>query len=363
MTDDPISTGDDLRRDRGPLPQVYGSPEWHRRLSDRVLARAWHGVLLDGDDARRGNARPLSLLPGSLDEPLLLACDAGGRLRCLSNVCTHRGHLLCAAAGAKESIVCPYHGRAFDLAGRCLGMAEFDGVEGFPSRDDDLAEVPLARLGPLAFLSLDPVAAFDAWVAPLRARAEWMDLDALEPDPASIRAYEFDGHWALYCENYLEGLHIPFLHAGLMAAIDFADYRTEIFPWGTLQRATAAPGEPAFDLPQGHPDAGMRVAAWYFWLFPGTMLNLYPWGLSANFVEPLGPARTRVRFQSFVRDASLRERGAGAGLDRIEREDEAAVESVQRGMRSRFARRARYSPSQEAGVHHFHRLLARMLAE
>src|SRR5688572_32689385 len=34
-----------------------------------------------------------SLAPGSLDEPLILTRDAGGVLRLLSNVCTHRGNV------------------------------------------------------------------------------------------------------------------------------------------------------------------------------------------------------------------------------------------------------------------------------
>ena len=39
---------------------------------------------------------------------------------------------------------------------------------------------------------------------------------------------------------------------------------------------------------------GLRVAAWYGWLFPNLMLNVYPWGLSVNVVEPLSPSRTEV---------------------------------------------------------------------
>ena len=92
------------------------------------------------------------------------------------------------------------------------------------------------------------------------------------------------------------------------------------------------------------------------------MLNFYPWGLSLNLVEPLALDRTRVLFRSFVWDASKLETGAGAGLDRVEAEDEAIVQSVQRGVRSRLYRRGRYSPTREQGVHHFHRLLGEFLA-
>ena len=41
-------------------------------------------------------------------------------------------------------------------------------------------------------------------------------------DPSRSRDYTVEAHWALYVENYLEGLHIPFVHPGLMQALDLA---------------------------------------------------------------------------------------------------------------------------------------------
>lgn len=120
-------------------------------------------------------------------------------------------------------------------------------------------------------------------------------------------------------------------------------------------------GEPSFRLPASHPDQGRAIAAYYWWLFPTTMFNVYPWGVSVNVVVPLAVDRTRVSFLPFVWDESKREQGAGAGLDRVEREDEAIVEAVQRGICSRLYDRGRYSPAREGGVHHFHRLIAELL--
>ena len=107
---------------------------------------------------------------------------------------------------------------------------------------------------------------------------------------------------------------------------------------------------------------GSSIAAYYFFLFPNTMLNFYPWGLSLNVVVPLAVDRTRVVYRAWVSDRSRRGKGAGGALDRVELEDEAIVEQVQKGVRSRLYDRGRYSPARETGVHHFHRLLAGMLA-
>jgi choline monooxygenase len=106
-------------------------------------------------------------------------------------------------------------------------------------------------------------------------------------------------------------------------------------------------------------DHGKKVAAYYYWVFPNTMFNFYPWGVSVNLVQPLGPDRTRVSFRTYVHDASRLDRGAGSGLDKVELEDEEVVEGVHKGIRSRFYKAGRFSPTREQGVHHFHSLLAK----
>lgn len=132
-------------------------------------------------------------------------------------------------------------------------------------------------------------------------------------------------------------------------------YDVRLHPHGAAQVGIAAEGEPTLELPVDHPEAGQRVFAWYQWLFPGLMLNVYPWGISLNAVQPLGPTRTRVRFRSYVWPGCVVDDLAAKRLHQTEMEDEAVVLSVQRGLSSRHYHRGRYAPSQEAGVHHFHR--------
>jgi len=344
----------DIRRATTLPAEVYSTEHWYERLRERVLARTWHYVADTGAFDGRERVLPCTLLERCLDEPLVFTRDAHGALHCLSNVCTHRGNIVAVEAGAAQGLRCRYHGRRFALDGRFVSMPEFEGVESFPSPADDLPRVPMERLDRFAFASAAPAMAFDEVVAPVRERAQEL-LGPMQHAPERSRDYEIDASWLLYCDNYLEGFHIPFVHAGLAATVDYGSYRTETFRWGTLQIAEAKPGEDAFSG-----GAGPRVAAYYFFLFPTTMLNFYPWGLSINAVRPLGPHRTRVSFVTYVRDASRLAVGAGADLHRVEMEDEAVVEAVQRGVRSRFYRHGRYSPTRETGVHHFHRMLAEL---
>ena len=337
----------------------YASGELFERSRDAVFATSWQYAA--DAPAGPGSANPITLLPGCLGEPLLITRDAGGAEHCLSNVCTHRASLVVAEPCEAQRLRCPYHGRSFGLDGRFLAMPEFEAAENFPRAQESLPELALAALGPLRFTSIAPELPFAEAASPLLERLAWLPWDRLVFAPERSRAYDLAAHWALYCDNYLEGLHVPFVHPGLNRALDYGSYRTELFPRLVLQIGLASGDGPVFDPPAGSPERGQRVAAYYAWLYPNTMLNLYPWGLSLNVVEPVGLASTRIVYRSYVWREDLLDRGAGADLDGVEMEDQAIVGLVQRGIRSRLYGRGRFSPTRERGVHHFHGLLAAAL--
>lgn len=355
----------DIRRAHTLPASTYRSRELFERSRDRIFARSWQFVG-DTDPLRPpGQVQPFTLLPEMLDEPLLLARGNDDRLRCLSNVCTHRANLVAETPGRCRDLRCRYHGRRFGLDGRMLSMPEFEEAEDFPSARDHLPELPLETWGKLAFTCLEPSHGFEELVGPMRERLSFLPLDELTHEPTRSRDYLVKAHWALYVENYLEGFHIPFVHAGLAQTLDYGEYTTEVYRWSNLQLGVAADGEEAFDLPASHPDhdpeGKRRIGAYYWWLFPNLMMNVYPWGISLNLVLPLTLERTKVAFRTYVLDPSRLDVGAGSGLDRVEREDEAIVEAVQQGVSSRLYDRGRFSPTREQGVHHFHSLLAETL--
>ena len=321
--------------------RFYSDADTFAALRERAFARTWQWLGDLADVASPQSLSPRDVLPGFLDEPLLLARDEAGELRCLSNVCTHRGNILVKAPCSAKQIRCGYHSRRFDLAGRMTFMPEFAAAKNFPSPSDHLPRVAFEEWAGLGFASLSPVAPFADFIA-------GVPLAPMRHDPSRDRDYEVHAHWALYVENYLEGFHIPFVHPGLNAMVDYGTYETRLHRYSSVQVAQAKDGMPA---------------AQYWWIFPNLMLNFYAWGLSLNLVQPLAVDRTRVLFRSFVMDASKLDTGAGASLDRVEAEDEAVVQSVQRGVRSRLYGRGRYSPTRERGVHHFHRLLVEFLAQ
>lgn len=331
----------DIRKARTLSSEFYVSERFFELSREKIFARTWQflGTAHDVD-----NLRPVNILEGFLDEPLLLVRN-NGLVSCISNVCTHRGKILVEEPCTGSLIRCRYHGRRFSLDGKILSMPEFENVEDFPGPDDDLRQIQIAQRSDFLFASLNPIRAFEAFWGEEPALA---DLDAQASlRMSSSRDYELNAHWALYCENYLEGFHIPFVHHSLNVALDYGTYTTETFRFSSLQTGYDADG---------------RIAARYLFIFPNLMFNFYEWGVSVNIVKPVSPGRTRVTFLTFVADESKIGGGAGADLHSVEMEDEAVVESVQKGIRSRFYDRGRYSPAREQGTHHFHRLIAEFMA-
>lgn len=330
---------------------------------ERIFARSWQ-LVAGAEDLVRApyDAMPFRFMDHFMEEPLLLLRDKDSVLRCLSNVCTHRANILLEhPCKVDKGIVCRYHGRRFDNCGQFISMPETRSMLNFPTKDDDLTDIPLYHWRQFSFVSLAPAFSGEDMTAEMERKIGFLPVEEFRFAPERSRDYLVKAHWALYCDNYLEGFHIPFVHKSLASNLDWNAYRTELYPWSNCQVGIARGGEECFDLPPGHEDHGSEIAAYYFWLFPNIMFNFYPWGLSLNIVRPMQGNLTRVSFRAYVWKPDKLDSGAGAALDVVEREDEAIVEQVQVGSASRFYKRGRFSPDREQGVHHFHRLIAQMM--
>lgn len=325
------------------LPSLFYTDSKYFELSrERIFERTWQFVCCDNDVR---SLKPLTLLPGFLDEEIVIS-RSGESVRCLSNVCTHRGKILIEEECQASLIRCRYHGRRFSLDGQFLSMPEFEEVKDFPTERDNLAEYSSAICEGFIFVSCRPVDALEEFVGEVKYLLA--DFGQTMPSLSESREYDVAAHWALYCENYLEGFHIPYVHRSLNEIVDYGSYTTELYRYASLQTGF---------------DANGQIAGKYLFIFPNMMFNFYPWGLSVNIVQPLAPDRTRIRYLTYVTDESKRQAGAGSDLHSVEMEDEAVVESVQKGIRSRFYDRGRYSPTREQGTHHFHRLIAEFMTD
>ena len=293
-------------------------------------------------------------------EPVAVVRDADGTLRAFHNVCRHRAApVLTAECGTATKLRCRYHGWTYDLAGRLRGTPEFEGVADFCR--DDFGLVPLAvdAWGPTV------------WVHPGRPKqplAEYLHAMPERMGPLGVerlrwhsrQTYDLACNWKVYVDNYLDGgYHVNSVHPGLAGVLDYSQYRTELYATTNVQVSPLKPAE------VGAVEGAVRTGdnAYYWWVFPNFMFNLYEGVLDTNVVQPLGPERCRVVFDLYFAEGTP-ERFIGPSLevtDRVQQEDVGICEEVQRGLASRSFDTGRFSVRREAAGYEFHRLLARRL--
>ncbi|HVM46228.1 MAG TPA: SRPBCC family protein [Candidatus Thermoplasmatota archaeon] len=372
IDDEALFVDPDATRARTLPPEAFTSEAFLERELATLFRRHWLLLPLRAshelrDDPRslaemvrtRGARAPVTLM----DRPFFVQRDWDGGLHLFPNVCTHAWHTLVAGPGRERSIRCPQHGREFDCLGRFVHQP---GIErGEP--EDDLADLPLAEWGGLLFAALS---------APARPLAEALgavqdsirfDLASLERMPLAGEVRELDGNWKQHAWNYMDSLHIPYIHkkpGGLADAVDLASYRTELHGLSSLQWAYARDPAHGFDPALLHPRFAhpeKRVFALWWFVFPNLALNLYPWGLSINLYMPVPgrPQRTLFHWYHLALDEKKYAQREDVWMMReVDDEDVDALTQVARGVRSGFATRGRFAGEAEKGPHWFHRLVA-----
>ncbi|MBK6783845.1 MAG: Rieske 2Fe-2S domain-containing protein [Saprospiraceae bacterium] len=339
------------------LPSVaYTEQKYFDTLKHHLFSNSWQW--LGGKEYLSSSytQTPHTFLPGCIDEPLLIVRNQE-HLSCLSNVCTHRAKILIESPSSKPFISCSYHGRCFHNDGRFRSMPEFDSAQDFPSPQDDLKKYHLSSWNDFFFVALKPKYDLHNILTPIQNHLGSYTFSSLDLEPNLSKTYHIHANWLTYCDNYLEGFHIPYVHPTLNKAITYEDYEVRVFDHCNVQIGRCKPGQKSIPLQKGDPDFGENIYAYYWFSYPNLMLNFYHWGISINWVIPKNINETEVRFLTFKRQDIPDSDFAETALDLTEMEDEAVVESVQKGLMSLAYSRGRFSPTREQGVHAFHRYL------
>ncbi len=342
--------------DPGAAPGVAATPPsgWYfdvtfaRREAASVFARSWQTVArleqLDESGAY--------VCAQVADEPLVIV-RGGDRVRGFYNVCRHHAAPVAAGpAGRVSALHCPYHGWTYELDGALRSAPHFEGAVDFDRGDHGLREVRIGTWANWVFACLDAQApSLDGWLEGVTQR--------LGPDPLPTLgfhervSYTLECNWKVYVDNYLDGgYHVPYLHRELNDALDVRDYRIETGLRHSLQTCPTSSCESTASAVRG------GAPAHYLWIYPNLMINWYAGVMDVNLVLPLGPERCVVHFDYYFagQPAAFRAQSIEVA-DRVQREDVAICEAVQRGLRSRSYESGRLSPSREGGAQLFHQLL------
>ncbi len=301
-------------------------------------------------------------------EPIALVRGADGQLRCLSNVCRHRGTLMLEPGAdclEKGMIVCPYHAWTYSDCGAFRGAPYARGVQIDPE-SHSLPEFRTEVWMGVVFVCLDanapPLSERLAGIAP--HLAEFGMESFREPSP--LEAPEiWDANWKLIVENGMESYHLFKVHAE------------------TLERVTPTrgayyiEGSAAWTLTGGQivqDTKGGIVGKLLHWASGGytsgdhyTLVSIPPSfvGVATReswdwiVVHPLSPTSSRVYqggLSQSVVDPVSRRIAQGYATAFLE-EDRAICERAQAGMASRHSHGGRLVPLERV-VADFHNYLS-----
>ncbi len=326
----------------------YIDADAYQRDRKRIFARNWS---LFGPEAGLREAR--SWRADSVNGwPVFVIRGDDGILRGFHNVCRHRAaRLLTGETGSCARIVCPYHAWTYDLTGALRKAPNF-GAEG----ELDLAERGLFPIrvecwNELVFVCFDESAPdLTTWLGSLPALCDEF------PRPADLAlngsfSAEGDCNWKAYCENTVEGYHLPLVHKRLTAAVDRSHTQIKAYDEGRLV---------VFHVSYAGEDSALRgnQGIW-FYRFPGFQGVAGARSFKAERIEPLSPTRMKLTNWSWFADLSAEERADSTAWNKqITAEDMGVCESVQRNFEAGVYQSGVLSPLQEGHLARLQTLIA-----
>ena len=323
-------------------PVWYVDPALHEFDQSHILAHHWQVVAPVSAVAGLGD----SLARHIAGVPIALVRTEDG-LRGYLNICPHRaGPVVPCDARGQSQLRCGYHGWTYNLQGQLINAPRMREADQFNEQDVRLQPIDTMEWGGMVFARLEGTLPFADWLQGLNTLVPEHTLSEMEHRIS--RVYDVDANWKLYVDNFLEGYHLPFVHPDLTQVVDFPNYVTELGRWWSVQRSPV----PA--------DSGAYAAgeAFYFFVYPNTMLNVMPGRLQTNRVIALGHDRCRVEFDFYYDAANAHRQEEDVRFtEQVQEEDRVVCEHVQAGYASGRYRPGRLSPARESAVHHWQNLL------
>ena len=344
----------------------YTDPAVLEAERERIFARSWQYAGRAAQVAEPGDY--FSCCAGHI--PIAVVRNEDGELSAFVNVCRHRGHEVVSGEGNRQSLQCPYHAWTYGLDGCLKNAPRAERQPDFPKDDLFLLPVQVDSWGPFVFVNPDADAQPLADV--LGELPQLVERSGLRLDTLAYhgrREFNLKANWKVGIENYLECYHCQVAHPGFSAIVDVDQdsYGITAHRWFSSQRAPARPSALKTNgKAVAYDPHGEVIEAQYHMVWPNLTINIdlgRP-NLSLDVWLPDGPDRT-IGFseQFFAPDVpdELRQEMIAFGMQ-VGAEDDALVESVQRGLGSGMVRQGRLLLPSEKLIHHFQSLVFEALA-
>jgi phenylpropionate dioxygenase-like ring-hydroxylating dioxygenase large terminal subunit len=350
-------------------PVLYTSDEFYEFERDAIFGRDWLCVGRADEIPNPGDYLTITIA----DEPLLVTRMRDGGISVMSNVCRHRGMVLAEGRGNVKSFLCQYHHWVYGTDGRLIGCPEMDRAAGFDKNDVALPSFKVEVWNGFVFTSFDPQA---PPLAPSLAKAGGFLRNYHLDEAVTVDGGELCDlrwNWKVMLENFNDPYHASRLHGSLQT---FAPSDMNDFPeWDDADNAIFRVQH--FTHPDGSFNPSQRALLpvfphltdedrrrGSFMLLPPTLgLAVVPDQVAYFIISPRGPGVIDIRI-GYCLDRSAVEhplfeylfQQAKDGVNNFNVQDVHADEQVQKGLRSRFAPRGRYS-WQEEPLRQFNRWL------
>jgi phenylpropionate dioxygenase-like ring-hydroxylating dioxygenase large terminal subunit len=342
-------------------PELYTDEAFFEFERNGLFAHEWLCIGRADQVPHTGDYVAFDLLA----EPLILVRGRDGALRVLSAVCQHRAMVVAEGTGCVNSFRCPYHHWNYGLDGRLLGAPAMQDQVGFDRHDVRLPSVKVEEWRGFVFVNFDPLA---PPLAPTLSKIEqYLDhfpLESMVGRATTDRFPAMPWNWKVMLENFNDGYHASRLHGGVhdfcpseMAEFtgfdsgDNAIVRTNGFTvldggFNALQRAI---------LPLIPGLSELERSRVVFALIPPTFgIGLAPDQVFYFLIHPLSAATTDIEVGYLFDPGAVRHplfeelfQLSSVGISNIIAQDVHATTMVQKGLRSRFAPRGRYSSQEE----------------
>lgn len=347
------------------LPEFYTSNEVLEFERDAIFAKEWLCV------GRRDRLRE----PGDwftviiAEEPIVVALNKEGELRAMSAVCQHRAMQICEGSGNDTKLTCPYHHWAYTLDGRLIGAPAMERTAGFDKADFPLPSFATEVWQGFIFVNLDPNA--EPLAPTLRTYAPYLEHYDLDEAvcPGTFVLEDRPWNWKVMFENFNDGYHANRLHQYVQ---DFCPSNMSGFP---VEEWTDDLNVIFRTSGYTHIDGGFnathhsimpvfpklteeeRTRSTFALLPPTLCFGTAPDQAFFFIVRPKTPHTIDLEigylFHPSALDDPLFEHKlelANVGVQVFVEQDSDATTKVQRGLRSRFATRGRYSWQEESHV-------------
>src|SRR5438552_6367809 len=311
---------------------------------ERIFARTWQYV---------GHLGELGGGPGYVsarvgDIPVVVTRDRDGVLRAFLNVCRHRGSVLAAGAGARETLQCPYHAWTYGLDGTLKAAPRSNREPGFDCEGISLRPASVGTWGPFLYANPDPEAVPLADILgelPELVAATGVEVEQLQHHSRAESAV--DANWKLVAENFLECYHCAVAHPGFSALVDVSPDAYEL----DLGESFSSQFGPVRENGKGIDTEGEITRSQFHFLWPNTMINIFPGRLNFSIgpVLPAGAERTE-RFLDYFFGPEVEETWISELLEfdrQVGAEDKVLVENAQRGVATGLIDRGRLLPESE----------------